>query len=729
MILSVPAVLGKPMSGFAPPFEGGIGRLPNIKDAQYYIIELNNLIENPFLSYQIFNTFASFNLLTTDVDRLVGFLIEESGAITRKETILFMFIGFLFFNPGVEQQITDYISSRGFMQSTNINEIKTSISDKWNSGIMRDTLPSKTSQITQDLGEIVQYLLNKNEIAPHLGNGEEEEDGELNIPVISPSKRRRGREDMLNTSSTDSQFNTVKQIAKRILKIAEKQPDLARQDVKWRNITRRAMFFLSTSWPEDPYSNPGDYGHPSCEKYYPVNEKACVCYICGGEIEANKNSKQSLKPYHWQIEHVMPFASALAYTGLAPAKQDIVIDDFIGLDNASDDSFIKWASETGSMAGRYFSEYAPSHKCCNQIKWDRLFLKFLRNGKTSYDELNFVLGKIHDNTTGNLLRTNSNCSGNIDINSKLRKNTKIMMKSEWVECRASYIKNNYLNEIIEDVKIHKSSTNGGLDDVIRFSTQMSRGLAGILEMIDEDTLSSFVKSTSINELISSDDFIWDGEPVDEDVWKQIEDFDSGIESAFPSKEVTTKNNKEMFVEFKNLSASSYFENESGDLIIIPTPDIINDLKLLLHNLEKYILTCKKFFSLHKYFNFNVNKRISQRKIDVIVKRETSEYLLNSLVYVKSDLSNANFQQCHIEILKRLRSKKVNIRSWIDISEWVSSNIYIEPPDVSKLTKLTDELTEEIKRQDDKSEAERFEKVVYTDRIRRWKRVNGRLFRI
>ena len=59
--------------------------------------------------------------------------------------------------------------------------------------------PRLTSQLPQahtnntDLGEIVQYLSNKNEIAPHLGNGEEEEDGELNIPVVSPSKRRRGR--------------------------------------------------------------------------------------------------------------------------------------------------------------------------------------------------------------------------------------------------------------------------------------------------------------------------------------------------------------------------------------------------------------------------------------------------------------------------------------------------------------------------------------------------------
>lgn len=740
-------------NGFSPM----LGRIPTIKDAEYFVMTLNDLINNPFDAYTIFNTIASHNLLTQDIKGLLDRLVQETMSPStniNEDAIVFMLSGLILFQKHeksrddlieyIEVIITNSDQLRDLLKEFSERSLSDLIQEtviNWNSGAMRNTLPSKTTEIIHGLGAIVDEIKSKQGISVLLGErGTSESEAEEDNGDMFPTKKSAAsREESLGVRSTDIQFRTVRNIATKILKVntvttRKRMIDNNRLDI-WDNMVDRAVYFLYTAWPE--FDSKNLTGNPPCK-----------CYICNGIIEPIEGKKPNeLKPYMWQVEHVMPFAYAVAYTGIAPSSKDLMIGPLgTNLINCLNEDFADWVVEDGGMAGRYFNEYAPSHKCCNQIKGSKLFLKFTRKGFT-FDKLPDVLGNIYDNIrkSWTIPRINSNCRLDVDVDSNLRKaNAKRVIKREdWIRNQSNSIKDNYLNYITEDVKIHKTSTQGGLDDVIRFSKQISNGLGSFVQSISEDEISSaFIKREKLETIVGWDpggwvrqssfddnnEIVWKGEPMSIETINSIENLPVTKTTDEYSSNIEQTSYAEMFIDFSKINIESYLntigdsdETKISKTMFRPDPQTLNYIKDLFYIIEKCIFACRKFFSKFKYFKVKQSTNFTRQDRFYNVNKQ----LKNGFDYICYDIPDTSFGGQYAKILKRLDK----VDNWPnDISNWIFNqsinNITEKRAPFKAISEIAVQIQTETIFANLSKENEKEREKLYIQNSQRWSRLNG-----
>jgi hypothetical protein len=439
----------------------------NVKDSLYYInesIKLLNISDGTMNKSKIFTeSFSEMgtpDIMISRIFQRLNTLFSEAIEID-KEAFIFVMIGLTLFIP----------TKSGFDFSTQYEWVTNDILDiftrKW-AGIDQfdaTTIPSRTDDTLYALTETANEL-SKSYQSSSLGGRK--------------NKNTPSREQWLGQASTNTQWNTVTRLVDIInddLNTVTTDP----RDVDINKLRNRISFFIQN------------------------NSRKPICYICGGKFMNNDKSSE--------IEHILPFAQALAYTTLAPTWNEMskMIED------KDAKKRIEWAKDKFGFFSKCLSEYALAHKCCNRVKSDNTWIDF-RNKKVS-GRLNVTLQKIHEQLIFGVLsnspsrRTKPNirfmniCSGEFDRPNNI--NNKLRNRPRWEINRMNSIKSNYLDYIINDSKQVNVFSISGLSNLSRVSKQCINKLNGIQQIIialkneDVDVDEFFAEPISISEFLSN----------------------------------------------------------------------------------------------------------------------------------------------------------------------------------------------------------------------------------
>lgn len=408
-----------------------LGRRLYISDTVYFVDQMRFIINDIKLFHEFTKLFSTINIESDQ--KYIQEIFNDLTKTIPSKSHDFLFFGIKLFTPyaNIDYNIT----------SLTIDEIKT----KWPLP-SQNPLPSGTQELLLKIGDVSEQVFTT-----------------YNTEMSKRKGKTRSlvREVLLGAPSTDSQYNTVKMLSNHILK-----------SNKYSNTTllERAKHFDEIS---------GECRSKNCF--------VSSCYICGEDLtskneqcgDTQDNARKKLKiskgnipvnpGYHMEIEHILPFAYAYAYTAIAPLANSIKdVNEYIDKDN--------------SHVIKLLNEYAPSHRCCNQTKSNKLFLN-LTEIKSSVNRQNLCNKKITGELKSTLtdIKNNINKNDNCDRQCHIPKNTS---QTTWVENRCKGIWDTQLSYIYNDVQQEKASTVGGLMEIKYYSQQLNAAINGVDKVVD-----------------------------------------------------------------------------------------------------------------------------------------------------------------------------------------------------------------------------------------------------
>lgn len=412
--------------------EFDLGRRLYISDTVYFVDQMRFIINDIKLFHEFTKLFSTINVESDQ--KYIQEIFDNLTKTIPSKSHDFLFFGIKLFTPyaNIDYNIT----------STTIDEIKT----KWPLP-SKNPLPSGTQELLLKIGDVSEQVFTTYNTAMSKRKGK---------------TRSLVREVLLGAPSTDSQYNTVKMLSKHILKSNNYNSNTT--------LLERAKHFDKISG--------------ECE-----NCSKSSCYICGEDLTSKKekcgdtqdNARKKLKiskgnipvnpGYHMEIEHILPFAYAYAYTAIAPLANSIKdVSEYIDKDN--------------SHVIKLLNEYAPSHRCCNQTKSNKLFLN-LTEIKSSVNRQNLcnkkITGELNSTLTDIKNNINNNDNDNCDLPCHIPKNTS---QTTWVENRCKGIWDTQLRYIYNDVQQEKASTVGGLMEIKYYSQQLNAAINGVDKVVN-----------------------------------------------------------------------------------------------------------------------------------------------------------------------------------------------------------------------------------------------------
>jgi hypothetical protein len=431
----------------------------SVKDALYFVNESVRLLNMEDLTMEKSKRFTeAFAAIDLTIEELFRRILMIGGGLEATE---FIMIGLTLFIPhgsGVDfSKLYDWVTP----------EVLDRFKKKWSGiGLFDETtIPYRTEDTLYALVETANEL-SKTYKSSRLGGKEHK---------YTPS-----REIWLGQSDTKTQWNTVVKLVTTINDdINSFDPKTLDKETKY--LKKRINFFIENNLTTIP-----------------------VCYICGGALVNNSS----------EIEHVLPFAQAIAYTTLAPSWPVMV--EMYPVINSNPTQRINWAKDRFGFLSKCLSEYALAHNCCNRIKSDVTWVDF----KTKKPSIQFKtnLEKIHSKLiVGVRGRANSPfyddddgfaptgrtkpskprvikrtktikdiqpvnlCNGPNERPTNI--NDQLKSKSRWVNTRVGSITSNYLDFILDDYKQVNTFSISGLTNLMRVSKQCSNKLKGVRRII------------------------------------------------------------------------------------------------------------------------------------------------------------------------------------------------------------------------------------------------------
>jgi hypothetical protein len=687
---------GEPIRGFAPDVtmslplkckiiletmckQRGITRWRpmNTKDSQFFVRRINDMVGNINLFSSLLDGITHSTVLdsvsTIPNNNANNFFETLTSGISDKPIKNFIAIGILlfFFKDGMDLQTQNtWITHLNQLKTGDITEaIGTGTETKWNSSCYTDTLPGVTSTLVKDLGihadYIIDYLNQKND-----------------------KSWSSNRESALSTKKTPTQWKTVNDIAKEIIGM--------KSELSGSVIFKKATNFI---------------------------ERQNECYICGTGFKKSKKEAD----YKVEIEHVLPFAYAIAYTGIAPSFNDIWISGSdigttVRLSQATDNERIKWFTKEGGIVSRYFNEYARSHTCCNQVKKEEPLLTF-RNGKPDTGNCKKILRNIYDRNR-NAGVGDGWCGGPNNLKLHRGQNTNALGDA-WVKERDLVINSNYLKPIIKDLTTNqKMCESVGFSEVILYAQQILRGSEAIHNTymaltdinspsydsnFEADFSKRFYSGKSFNKPLTLTDIINESK---NDYIKLNHENLGGIDTSLGDDEIgnnilasITTSIKKRFagiiykkVPFTRIDSYWVFTNNGDDALrhnlqidlsiitnindafikksvalntrIYPSnaPRIREHITHVLFNIYQYVIVLDEFINVNGYYEKGRNRSFGYSK-----QRK------NTLNFVAKNI-HFNFEKEHQDRLSKLISydSSVVIIEWSAVIEIINS--YIGPED-------------------------------------------------